>query len=54
MLLKTGLRLQQAATSGPLAKIGDQLRAHPEDRLMTTLENIEDKAFYQGKAFAHV
>ncbi|XP_046651979.1 uncharacterized protein LOC124342838 [Daphnia pulicaria] len=42
-----------AATSGPLAKIGDQLRAHPEDRLMTTLENIEDKAFYQGKAFAH-
>jgi hypothetical protein len=43
----------QAATSGPLAKIGAQLRAHPQNRL-TSLENIEDKVFYQMIAFAHV
>ncbi|XP_057374504.2 glutamate receptor ionotropic, delta-2-like [Daphnia carinata] len=41
-----------AATTGPFAKLGESLRAHPEN-LLSMSNNIEDIVFHQRKAFSY-
>jgi hypothetical protein len=43
----------QEVTSGVLAKLGAQLKAHPENQL-PSLEQVEDVVYYQRKAFPFV
>ncbi len=43
----------KGATSGPLAKLGAFLRAHPEN-LLPNDENIEDKVYHNRLAFIAV
>ncbi len=43
----------KGATSGPLAKLGASIRAHPENLLMNE-DNIEDKVNYNRLAFVAV
>ncbi|EFX79318.1 hypothetical protein DAPPUDRAFT_104438 [Daphnia pulex] len=45
-------RIHTEATSGVLANLGAQLKAHPENQL-PSLEHVEDVVYYQRKAFPH-
>ena len=53
LLAQIKIQLSQAATSGPLEKLGDFLRAHPENVLPNN-DHIEDKVFYQHLASPRV
>ena len=53
MILMTSSLLLQDATSGPLAKLGDFLRAHPENILLNN-DRLEEKVYSQRLASPHV
>ena len=46
-------QLLQDATSGPVAKLGAFIRAHPEN-LVPNDNNVEDKIYYQNFAYIRV